>query len=260
MASRSAPEVPKRPAPRPTSTTSNGSDLPETSANKLRSSFLDLDLLGDDDEYEEPPPRPKAKPQDAPRPRTSTDSRDGSHKLVIAIDYGTTFTGIGFLLSNSQSILTSSSGVAFATPKSAEASLADIRVIDNWGKQMDNDPKVPSVISYSPNSNDEQQWGKSLGPDSVAMINTKLELDVQDNKTDELELILAALEGMGNLNFQQVRASRGYPEYTGKSAEEIVTDFLSKIYQVVDREMNQFGTALRAQLPVDIVITVPVVS
>jgi molecular chaperone DnaK (HSP70) len=125
---------------------------------------------------------------------------------------------------------------------------------------MNSDLKIPSVISYSPNSNDEQQWGKSLSPESVAMINTKLELDAQDNKTDELELILAVLEGMSNLNFQHVRASKGYPEYTWKSPEEIVTDFLSKIYQVVDREVNQFSTELRAQLPVDIVITVPVVS
>jgi hypothetical protein len=125
---------------------------------------------------------------------------------------------------------------------------------------MDNDPKIPSVISYSPSSGEEQQWGKSLSPDSVTMINTKLELDVQDNKTDELELILAVLEGMSNLNFQHVKASRGYPEYTWKNPEEIVTDYLTKIFQYLDKEVDKFSPQLRAQLPVDIVITVPVVS
>jgi hypothetical protein len=133
-------------------------------------------------------------------------------------------------------------------------------VIDNWGKQMDNDVKIPSVISYSPSQDGEQQWGKSLSPDAVTMINTKLELDVQDNKTDELELILAVLEGTSNLSFQHVRASKGYPEYTWKNPEEIVTDYLTKVFQYLDKRVDRFSPELRAQLPVDIVLTVPVVS
>lgn len=92
------------------------------------------------------------------------------------------------------------------------------------------------------------------------MINTKLELDVQDNKTDELELILAVLEGMNNLDFSNVKASRGYPEYTWKSPEEVVTDFLTKVFQVVEKELNKFSAEILSRLPVDIVITVPVMS
>lgn len=124
---------------------------------------------------------------------------------------------------------------------------------------MGNDPKIPSVISYAAQGSYEQGFGKSLPPDSAATINTKLELDVHDNKTDELELLLAVLENMSNLNFEQVKTSKGCPQYIWKSPEEIVTDYLTEIYKVVDKEVNNSSAALRADLPVDIVITIPVV-
>jgi len=121
---------------------------------------------------------------------------------------------------------------------------------------MSNKDKVPSVYSYSPAPNGEQQWGDSLSPKAVTMINTKLELDVQDNKSDELELILQVLDGMKNLHFDHVRACRGYPEYTWKNPEEIVTDYLIKIFQYVNKHVEKFRVL---GLPVDIVVTVPVV-
>jgi hypothetical protein len=125
---------------------------------------------------------------------------------------------------------------------------------------MGNKPKIPSVYSYSPAPNGEEQWGESLSPDAVTMINTKLELDVQDNKIGELELIFQVLEGMGNLHFDHVKAAKGYPEYTWKTPEEIATDYLINVFRCVDREVEKFSQRLRARLPVDIVITVPVVS
>jgi len=138
--------------------------------------------------------------------------------------------------------------------------MEDINVIDNWGKNMSNNPKIPSVYSYTLPQHGEEQWGESLSHDAMTMINTKLELEVQDNKSGELELILQALEGMGNLRFEHVKAARGCPEYTWKSPEEIVTDYLIKVFQCVDREVEKFSPLLKARIPVDIVITVPVVS
>jgi len=125
---------------------------------------------------------------------------------------------------------------------------------------MSNRPKIPSVYSYSPAPNGEEQWGESLSPDALTMINTKLELDVQDSKIGELELILQVLEGMGNLHFDHVKAARGYPEYTWKTPEEIATDYLTKVFQRVDRVVEKFSPLLKTRIPVDIVITVPVVS
>jgi hypothetical protein len=120
--------------------------------------------------------------------------------------------------------------------------------------------KVPSVYSYSPAPKDEQQWGDSLSDEAVTMINTKLELDVQDNKSDELRLLLQVLEGMHNFSFEYVRACRGYPDYTSKNPEQIITDYMSRIFQRFEQHVDKFGTTLTSRLLVDIVVTVPVVG
>jgi len=131
--------------------------------------------------------------------------------------------------------------------------------VDDWG-QMGTHHKIPSVISYSPASAaGEQQWGASLSDDAVTMVNTKLELDVQENKLDELDLILQVLDGTNDLEFESVKTSKGYPEYTWKNPEDIVTDYLTKVFRHLNQVVDHFGPSLRAQIPVDIVITVPVV-
>lgn len=151
--------------------------------------------------------------------------------------------------------------MAFATPNTPNAKLHEIDIVKDWGPQMGNHDKIPSVISYSPTSRaGEQQWGASISPDAVTMVNTKLELDVQDNKSDELDLILQVLDGMNNLNFDHVAAAKGYPDYTWKVPEDIVTDYLTKVFQYLDEAVAHFGAELRAKIPVDIVLTVPVVS
>src|SRR4051794_30902429 len=98
-------------------------------------------------------------------------------------------------------------GVAWATTSESRAKLDDIRIVRDWTNVagMTNLHKVPSVISYSPSSpKHELQWGASLSPEATTMINTKLELDLLDNKSEELELIIQALDGMDNLNFEKV--------------------------------------------------------
>lgn len=151
-------------------------------------------------------------------------------------------------------------GVAFAAPRSDYASLDDLEVVEDWGPQMKLSSKIPSVYSYSPASNPlDQQWGASISEDAVTMVNTKMELDVQDNKVDELELILQVLEGTCNLDFENVKKSRGYPEYTWKDPEEIITDYLTKVFQYLNDSFEFLGTHLRSKIAVDIVITVPVV-
>lgn len=120
--------------------------------------------------------------------------------------------------------------------------------------------KIPSVISYSPQlSEDDLQFGTSLSKGAVAMVNTKLELDVQDSRLDELDLIVQVLDGMKNLSFEHIKRSKGYPNYTWKQPEEIVSDYLSKMFQSFERA-TEYIDELKATLPVDIVLTVPVVS
>jgi hypothetical protein len=151
--------------------------------------------------------------------------------------------------------------VAFATPTTVNADLNKIDVVQNWGPRMGNHDKIPSIISYSPTSHaGELQWGASLSPGSVAMANTKLELDVQDTKLDELVMILKALDGMKNLHFDHIAAWNGHPAYTGKAPEDIVTDYLGKVCQYLVQMVLPLGAGLKAHIPVDIAITVPLVS
>ncbi|KAG0645461.1 hypothetical protein D0Z07_8512 [Hyphodiscus hymeniophilus] len=173
-----------------------------------------------------------------PRP-TGTSALN---RLVIAVDYGTTFTGI-----------------AFATPTSPHAILKEIKVLEDWPAEMGNSGKIPSVISYSPSTDaGELQWGASISPNAVTMFNTKLELDVQDNKIDELDLVLAVLDGVDNLNFETVKASASDPEYTPKTPEQVVTDYLTHLFEHLSHEFDHFGSRLREQLQVDVVVSVPV--
>ncbi|KAI9776338.1 MAG: hypothetical protein M1839_000418 [Geoglossum umbratile] len=175
------------------------------------------------------------------RPVIATKER----RLIIAIDYGTTYTG-----------------VAIATPLGNVANIDEIDIIKDWGPEMGNHDKIPSIISYSPASNDqEQQWGSSLSPEAVVMVHTKLELDVH-SPSEELDLVLQALDGMYNLHFQQVKVARGLPEYTWKGPAEIVEDYLTKLFDSLLEAMERlagFEEELRALMPVDIVVTIPAV-
>ena len=85
---------------------------------------------------------------------------------------------------------------------------------------MGNSVKIPSVISYTPCSDPEvEQFGFDLSDNATTMINTKLELDPQDTRTEELDLILHALDGMKDLRFDNIKASRGFPNFTWKGIE-----------------------------------------
>ncbi|KAF2823206.1 actin-like ATPase domain-containing protein [Ophiobolus disseminans] len=178
------------------------------------------------------------------RPQSEAYEALESHRIVIAIDYGTTFTGVGF-----------------ATPQSGAdptRRLKDIRIVTDWGTDMTNDIKIPSVISYSlRTSANELQFGANLSRNAVAMVNTKMELDVQETRLDELILIIQTLDGMKDLGFHHVKASKGLPEYTWKTPEDVVTDYLQKVFDPVWKATEYMGP-IRDLAPVDVVITVPV--
>ncbi len=146
---------------------------------------------------------------------------------------------------------------------------------------MYNDVKIPSVISYSaPGVNDEQQFGYDISPDAITMVNTKLELEPQDERVDELNLILQVLEGMRNLNFNHVKSIRSFPGYTWyvmlvsklicgrhlltlsapprKGPEDVVTDYLTKAFKCFDAS-TEYIADVKQTNPVDIVVTTPVV-
>ena len=120
---------------------------------------------------------------------------------------------------------------------------------------MNNQQKVRTQISYSEG---EIKWGSDINETALAMINTKLELDVQSNRYDELELTLHVLEGTKNLLFENIRDTNANPKYAAKPPEEIVTDYITKICEST-RKVIDVDQLARTKTPVDLVITVPVV-
>ena len=126
---------------------------------------------------------------------------------------------------------------------------------------MRNRYEVPSTISYSTPSEDmEEQWGSDLSPDAVAMIHTKMELDVGDVST-ELDFILQTLYGTKDLRSPHFTGTSGLPDYTDRSSEQIVMDYLKKIVEKVLENLLEFRASkeLLDGIPTDIVITVPAV-
>jgi hypothetical protein len=125
---------------------------------------------------------------------------------------------------------------------------------------MDNIEKVPSVYSYTKPKAKEEQWGNDFSSDAVNMVQTKLELDAQQSKLDELDMILHNLDGMHNLHFDYVEKSGGYPEFTANKPDVVVEDYMKKIFARVMEYLKDIPEVLRRSMPVDIVVTHPVVS
>jgi hypothetical protein len=127
-----------------------------------------------------------------------------------------------------------------------------------WPKVTD--PKVPSEISYSGAKNFERQWGYDISENALTLIWTKLELD-EGERSEELQLILNALKGMGNLDFEEIRNQNGLPSYPAREPEDVIADYLSEVCKFV--MTNPPGVIDRTFLdtvPIDLIVTVPSVS
>jgi hypothetical protein len=124
---------------------------------------------------------------------------------------------------------------------------------------MGNSHKIPSVISFSHSTDGEQQWGSSISENAVSMIHTKLELEVT-SVSGELEFLRKALEGMRNLQYEHIKASTSRPGYPDKTADQIVTEYLRRVFEFIFRAVARFGKSFRENVPTDIVLTVPTVG
>lgn len=129
---------------------------------------------------------------------------------------------------------------------------------------MTNKDKIRSLKSYTEPDKDEEveqyeQWGSDLSRHAIAMLNMKLELN-QNERAEELDMLLCLLEGTYDLDFEEIRGTDGAPEYTYKSPETIIKDFLTHVIDSLDAALALDIHDLRYTWPMDVVITVPVVS
>ena len=184
-------------------------------------------------------------------------------RFVIGLDFGTTYTGnyldIAGLYEGTD---LSHTGIAYATPSGTRCSLDEITPITDWGADMKNHKKVPSIISYTKSAGGSfQQWGSSLSPNAVTTVHKKLELGPQPLQ-GELDLVVQILEGMKDLHFGDIVLAdedNEIPAYACKSPEEIVTDYLTKVFGYLDLTVEEFKPSFRKHTITDLVITIPTV-
>ncbi len=121
---------------------------------------------------------------------------------------------------------------------------------------MTNAGKIPSVISYS--KGEGPQWGERLDPGSIAMVHTKLQLELRTT-SHELDYCLQALEGMNNLDFQSLKAVGALPPYPCESPEAIVEEFLFRMFNSLRNVPRSFNNGAFRDSLVDFVATIPAV-
>ncbi|KAK5116990.1 hypothetical protein LTR62_006711 [Meristemomyces frigidus] len=167
--------------------------------------------------------------------------RRAQGRFILAVDFGTTFTGI-----------------AFASTSASHAYLQDITVVESWTKAMSNQQKVPSVISYTKLSHGKDQWGSDIHGDAVTMVNQKLELDVQGSRIDELDLTLYVLRGTKSLGFRNIRrVAPDPPAFSFHTPEAIIQSYLSKVFESTKAAIK-VQNLTTTNTPIDLVVTAPV--
>ncbi|KAF2168394.1 hypothetical protein M409DRAFT_53083 [Zasmidium cellare ATCC 36951] len=191
-------------------------------------------------ESQEPAPAPAPAREQENLPERPARNPVRSNRLVIAVDFGTTY-----------------SGIAITTTDAHHANLANIEVISDWGPRMSNLEKVPSVISYSQPRNGEKQWGTDISEGAVTMVNQKLELELQDSRLDELDLTLYVLKGTNYLAFEHIRDAGAHPDFTYNTPEEVVTDYLWRLFKRTRQAINE-EQIIVTNTKIDLVVTVPV--
>ncbi|KAG0637899.1 hypothetical protein HOY80DRAFT_907084 [Tuber brumale] len=167
-------------------------------------------------------------------------------KLIIGLDYGTTYTGVAFCDS------------------SAGGSIEGIQLIHNWPGKAQNatNEKVPSQVAYGSFAEGRTfEWGNRIPPRAERQVWTKLQLD-EGQRREELKMLLALLSG--NLENMSIGGSGedddNPPLYPGKQPQDVVADFLTGVNEhVVQTLIKQFSHRLLCTLQIEIVITVPAV-
>jgi len=170
--------------------------------------------------------------------------------LVIAVDYGTTFTGVAYLPTSH-----------LRKEEDPETLVGDINVINSWAKREAE--KVPSDFSYSPSLvNGCQQWGYDIDEFSRVLRWTKLALEETYDREQELQNLSSLLYEMRLVNLTtSLVLNNDLPRHLSKEPEDILKDYLEQVAEKTYEEIaSQVGQRFLEHIPVDIVVTHPAVS
>ncbi|KAM7212824.1 hypothetical protein V8F06_011812 [Rhypophila decipiens] len=193
------------------------------------------------------PPSPHGRssplPSDSPTPGAVPLAET---RMIIALDYGTTFTGIAYLSIGSRQ--------KEADPESLAE---DIRVLQGWPTHESE--KVPSEISYSPSPKGCRQWGYDIDDHSRVLKWTKLELEETRDRSAELRTLAETLYGLRLMDLSESKViENDIPRHLAKEPEDIVKDYLDLIAdQTLDEILNNVGRHVPENIPIDMIITHP---
>ncbi|KAL4942784.1 hypothetical protein BDV06DRAFT_211602 [Aspergillus oleicola] len=162
-------------------------------------------------------------------------SLKNTDRIIVGVDYGTTFTGASYVSSKATDI-------------------SEIVVITNWpgpSRDIDTVFKTPSRIAYAaenPGLNKER-WGFQVEPGMVSYAWTKLLLDrgTPLTKYDD-----SALEAASNIGMMLL------PE--NKSPEVLVGDYLAEVYEHILKKIAKSITEETLRVtPIEFWFTVPAI-
>ncbi|EXK29750.1 hypothetical protein FOXG_11731 [Fusarium oxysporum f. sp. lycopersici 4287] len=153
---------------------------------------------------------------------TTSPSED---KLIIALDFGTTYSGIAYCFTNQRD----------CTPVS----------IKNWpGAESPDAPKIPTLIKYDKGNPNLFTWGAALNNQSDGIVGVKLLLDVKQ----EIPMYIPKRDAK--------RAIEALP----KTPVEVAADFIGAIYSHAISEIsNKFSKDYVALCHKEYVLSVPAV-
>ncbi|KAK8210720.1 hsp70-like protein [Phyllosticta capitalensis] len=153
-------------------------------------------------------------------------------KIIVGVDYGTTFSGISYVPSN-------------------ETSADKIEVLSQWPGTRYTVSKVPTSIAYAsenPNLNADS-WGFAVAPDSNSYTWTKLLLDGSTTIAEHDDLALKDLFGKGIMKLPP-----------GKTAKQVCTDYLKGLSEYLTATLcKKFSQEVYSLTPVELWLTVPAI-
>ncbi|KAH8663252.1 hypothetical protein BGZ61DRAFT_431957 [Ilyonectria robusta] len=124
------------------------------------------------------------------------DSSGSEDKLIIALDFGTTYSGIAYCFANDRDCIPIS--------------------VDNWpGAESLDAPKIPTQIRYDKNDPEQFDWGATVSNRSDGVVGVKLLLDPTQERPSYLRSVNIKKE-LKNLP---------------KSPVQITADFIGAIYK-----------------------------
>ncbi|KAF2671475.1 hypothetical protein BT63DRAFT_453870 [Microthyrium microscopicum] len=168
---------------------------------------------------------------------------DNGPRIVLGIDYGTTFTGLAWM----------------QTTGHDSPGISNINTYRSWPAK--DAPKVPSAKSYSKAEGRSRNWGYDIDDKAIVMRWTKLELEPKEHLREELAILQELVKGLElvkNIRTNPLSgATADVPVHVSKSSEDIVRDYLRDVAREWYQHVRAQGQYIFNRVPLDIVITHP---